>query len=144
MIRRPPRSTLFPYTTLFRSRLLGEEANEYVGDAALQQTDGTRDAHEPLWRGKNLAHGVFRRLRFIEERQAMAMECLACFGERETPRRAVYEAHAELGLQRSDAAAQLRGLQAQRFRRCRIGAEVDHFGEEIEVVEVLNWGHAAR
>src|SRR2546425_4535709 len=24
MIRRPPRSTLFPYTTLFRSRLIGE------------------------------------------------------------------------------------------------------------------------
>src|SRR2546427_6879734 len=24
MIRRPPRSTLFPYTTLFRSRLLGQ------------------------------------------------------------------------------------------------------------------------
>src|SRR5688572_32042304 len=29
MIRRPPRSTLFPYTTLFRSRLL-------AGDAALR------------------------------------------------------------------------------------------------------------
>src|SRR5437667_5325957 len=26
MIRRPPRSTLFPYTTLFRSHLAGEEA----------------------------------------------------------------------------------------------------------------------
>src|SRR3712207_7027645 len=26
MIRRPPRSTLFPYTTLFRSRLLGRVA----------------------------------------------------------------------------------------------------------------------
>src|SRR3712207_7090846 len=25
MIRRPPRSTLFPYTTLFRSRLAGDE-----------------------------------------------------------------------------------------------------------------------
>src|SRR5688572_31096351 len=25
MIRRPPRSTLFPYTTLFRSRQVGEE-----------------------------------------------------------------------------------------------------------------------
>src|SRR6266511_6373347 len=25
MIRRPPRSTLFPYTTLFRSRLVGPE-----------------------------------------------------------------------------------------------------------------------
>src|SRR2546426_5183785 len=29
MIRRPPRSTLFPYTTLFRSRNLGTEA-EFV------------------------------------------------------------------------------------------------------------------
>src|SRR2546430_13415407 len=27
MIRRPPRSTLFPYTTLFRSRALTEPAN---------------------------------------------------------------------------------------------------------------------
>src|SRR3989449_7625769 len=28
MIRRPPRSTLFPYTTLFRSRVLGGEHEE--------------------------------------------------------------------------------------------------------------------
>src|SRR5258708_30064703 len=28
MIRRPPRSTLFPYTTLFRSQLLGDLAAE--------------------------------------------------------------------------------------------------------------------
>src|SRR3712207_7257678 len=27
MIRRPPRSTLFPYTTLFRSRSVGERGN---------------------------------------------------------------------------------------------------------------------
>jgi len=27
--------------------MLGEEAREYVGDAALQQTGGTRDAQEP-------------------------------------------------------------------------------------------------
>src|SRR2546422_3116670 len=27
MIRRPPRSTLFPYTTLFRSRLCAEKGN---------------------------------------------------------------------------------------------------------------------
>src|SRR2546430_6031151 len=33
MIRRPPRSTLFPYTTLFRSRLVGNpvEAGEKLG-----------------------------------------------------------------------------------------------------------------
>src|SRR3712207_9297926 len=39
MIRRPPRSTLFPYTTLFRSRVLGhadvgEDAVELVEAAA--------------------------------------------------------------------------------------------------------------
>jgi hypothetical protein len=89
------------------SRMLCEEARDDFGDAALQQTGGTRDAHEPLWRAKKLVHRVFRRLRFIEERQAMAMERLACFGERQTPRRAVDQAHAELALQRSDAAAKL-------------------------------------
>src|SRR2546429_2154015 len=30
MIRRPPRSTLFPYTTLFRSRLAPEEVTVYA------------------------------------------------------------------------------------------------------------------
>src|SRR3712207_8391368 len=31
MIRRPPRSTLFPYTTLFRSLVVGEGVLEAVG-----------------------------------------------------------------------------------------------------------------
>src|SRR2546429_3567490 len=31
MIRRPPRSTLFPYTTLFRSRTLAREAESRLG-----------------------------------------------------------------------------------------------------------------
>src|SRR5256885_8671934 len=35
MIRRPPRSTLFPYTTLFRSQQLG--ADERHGDRAFGQ-----------------------------------------------------------------------------------------------------------
>src|SRR5258707_3919173 len=34
MIRRPPRSTLFPYTTLFRSEL-GEDIDDEPGEAAL-------------------------------------------------------------------------------------------------------------
>src|SRR2546427_13029852 len=37
MIRRPPRSTLFPYTTLFRSRLEGSTPGE---DLAPDGTDG--------------------------------------------------------------------------------------------------------
>src|SRR3712207_8294466 len=35
MIRRPPRSTLFPYTTLFRSDLLGVLRVGLVGEVAL-------------------------------------------------------------------------------------------------------------
>src|SRR6266566_8888362 len=40
MIRRPPRSTLFPYTTLFRSRQLGQHSRRSVG--------GTEDGRRPL------------------------------------------------------------------------------------------------
>src|SRR5258708_23931962 len=46
MIRRPPRSTLFPYTTLFRSRRVGRACR---ADAALGRPDGQaalrQDAH---------------------------------------------------------------------------------------------------
>src|ERR1035441_10046630 len=38
MIRRPPRSTLFPYTTLFRSRLCNTEDN---GDDGSFRPDGS-------------------------------------------------------------------------------------------------------
>src|SRR2546429_9000167 len=39
MIRRPPRSTLFPYTTLFRSRLQGKD-HLYRIDVELDQIMG--------------------------------------------------------------------------------------------------------
>src|SRR5688572_32635111 len=51
MIRRPPRSTLFPYTTLFRSRLLFrlEVRSEHVGDRArLQSIARSRPSGIPL------------------------------------------------------------------------------------------------
>src|SRR5690625_5821252 len=38
MIRRPPRSTLFPYTTLFRSKLVRQ--GFHLHDEALPWTDG--------------------------------------------------------------------------------------------------------
>src|SRR5258707_11189290 len=51
MIRRPPRSTLFPYTTLFRSlpllRALHEDALDAVGDS-LQFTARSRRFHEAV------------------------------------------------------------------------------------------------
>src|SRR5256885_17030612 len=43
MIRRPPRSTLFPYTTLFRSGRLVVDRDEHV--------DGQGFPHRPEWPG---------------------------------------------------------------------------------------------
>src|SRR5205807_3527194 len=40
MIRRPPRSTLFPYTTLFRSRMKREQGLSYIGAQLLGATLG--------------------------------------------------------------------------------------------------------
>src|SRR2546430_10937062 len=43
MIRRPPRSTLFPYTTLFRSRLGGFAYSPQEGTRAVQYPDDVPD-----------------------------------------------------------------------------------------------------
>src|SRR2546429_698099 len=37
MIRRPPRSTLFPYTTLFRSLLVDAKRDDFVGELVLSE-----------------------------------------------------------------------------------------------------------
>src|SRR3712207_882388 len=57
MIRRPPRSTLFPYTTLFRSDLaflssLGFEAGKVVDTMILSQLLYAGSKVEPLKRGQ--------------------------------------------------------------------------------------------
>src|SRR3712207_4552287 len=55
MIRRPPRSTLFPYTTLFRSRNFVE--------LCMQLTEEDERAFEQLWRRVGLSvdwHNVYR------------------------------------------------------------------------------------
>src|SRR3712207_6872642 len=60
MIRRPPRSTLFPYTTLFRSRgALAPGQDAAVGRLALGDADDLR-AGEPLLRV--LGHVLQQRL----------------------------------------------------------------------------------
>src|SRR5256885_16275266 len=61
MIRRPPRSTLFPYTTLFRS----DEAPE-VGDRAGPWGDEQGKAHAPDERV-----GLLRRRRDAERRMRL-------------------------------------------------------------------------
>src|SRR5256885_12718442 len=48
MIRRPPRSTLFPYTTLFRSQLAPEEMRSVLGETARWKKDRGGDGEKPL------------------------------------------------------------------------------------------------
>src|SRR3712207_7000365 len=58
MIRRPPRSTLFPYTTLFRSRA-GDPAQRVVrdeGDERLQVVERRRVAEAPVGRERSEEH----------------------------------------------------------------------------------------
>src|SRR5256885_4710169 len=45
MIRRPPRSTLFPYTTLFRSRALLSDSLAAFDDRERQWPTHSRSAH---------------------------------------------------------------------------------------------------
>src|SRR3712207_8136889 len=47
MIRRPPRSTLFPYTTLFRSRVRPDQARRHAADERRRGADAPRDAVGP-------------------------------------------------------------------------------------------------
>src|SRR5947209_8993169 len=49
MIRRPPRSTLFPYTTLFRSRLADQRRGDGA-DGAAACLRGRSDADQPARR----------------------------------------------------------------------------------------------
>src|SRR3712207_6982858 len=51
MIRRPPRSTLFPYTTLFRSQELpGQELFQYLDEDGRRQTVDADDINQYLRR----------------------------------------------------------------------------------------------
>src|SRR5687768_17918904 len=56
MIRRPPRSTLFPYTTLFRSRAQGAEVQ-----VARRSTQGTDRHLRQAWRAAARARQARRR-----------------------------------------------------------------------------------
>src|SRR5437588_1280122 len=49
MIRRPPRSTLFPYTTLFRSRIL-LRATRCLHDAVQRDVGDSDDFPDGFWR----------------------------------------------------------------------------------------------
>src|SRR3712207_7676897 len=64
MIRRPPRSTLFPYTTLFRSRLLVQRHLAVEAQYVLEDVLGH---HRVAARGLDLAEWRLRQLGVADE-----------------------------------------------------------------------------
>src|SRR5260370_29674203 len=65
MIRRPPRSTLFPYTTLFRSEVGIDLAHAFLisseVDAVKRARDRSGTRHRNYYRREVLSHTVIRR-----------------------------------------------------------------------------------
>src|SRR2546427_1462004 len=55
MIRRPPRSTLFPYTTLFRSAVGASDESNRLGDSLLQAAAGL-EPQAPELRARSEEH----------------------------------------------------------------------------------------
>src|SRR5256884_8133248 len=92
MIRRPPRSTLFPYTTLFRSRIVPR--------------DVCRHAEEP----------PPRVLRFVHQRSGERL-LTAVFGALGVPRLAVQEPHGRAVRSAVDLRESL-GRGAPHWRHC--------------------------
>src|SRR2546422_1351255 len=67
MIRRPPRSTLFPYTTLFRSRLLEHRVLERI--ALAQRAVAVHVVVHPLVHGRGLLADRFEGRVGVKQRQ---------------------------------------------------------------------------
>src|SRR3712207_7538972 len=79
MIRRPPRSTLFPYTTLFRSRDYDEVALLYLVDAAARDGLGAPLAGLGLgWRVERAAERERGRDRKSTPSELQSRQYLVC------------------------------------------------------------------
>src|SRR5260221_7154019 len=56
MIRRPPRSTLFPYTTLFRSPMVAHTLAAFAGTARVHHTLVVIAPGDDFWRQRSEEH----------------------------------------------------------------------------------------
>src|SRR2546429_6641596 len=73
MIRRPPRSTLFPYTTLFRSAVVGDEGEAMPNDVSslsAQKRDQAGKGPSHRLRAKGLIPAVCRSEEHTSELQS--------------------------------------------------------------------------
>src|SRR5256885_3215850 len=74
MIRRPPRSTLFPYTTLFRSDLAHAGVGPEIGASVADLAPGREDADRKSTR-LNSSHLVISYAVFCLKKKKKGLEC---------------------------------------------------------------------
>src|SRR3712207_8038820 len=102
MIRRPPRSTLFPYTTLFRSEVLSaflenqlqlfpeevasslEEADEFLDDCCAVVVDGEADALDYLAENADLDDPEDRKSTRLNSSHANISYAVFCLKKKNT------------------------------------------------------------
>ncbi len=104
----------------------------------VEQRHRTAQAHDAARLGAHALDQLLRRLGLDAHCRAVPVIGLAQFGDDETPRRALDQAHAEPRLQLGDAAAELGLGQAQCATRGCEATVVDNRGEVIEVVQILH------
>src|SRR2546426_4337271 len=79
MIRRPPRSTLFPYTTLFRSRRARVSLLEHAGFASIHEPSLDRDRMRQRSVGRGRGVGTLTHPRSEEHTSELQSPCnLVC------------------------------------------------------------------
>src|SRR3712207_7443895 len=67
MIPRPPRSTLFPYTTLFRSRETADHSLPYLTARAMVDRDVTAGSFEPARFADPAILALMRKISVVED-----------------------------------------------------------------------------
>src|SRR5256885_13120357 len=68
MIRRPPRSTLFPYTTLFRSLRFGKRRKKLSENPIIKIYEAQKLIHEYIREGKDLSELEEKGIRLVTPR----------------------------------------------------------------------------
>src|SRR2546430_5481139 len=76
MIRRPPRSTLFPYTTLFRSKLAREEGNMPKKPKCWSHAEGEKGATVTVYQRRPGGDRKSTRLNSSHSQISYAVFCL--------------------------------------------------------------------
>src|ERR1039457_5129277 len=78
MIRRPPRSTLFPYTTLFRSRIVRRHESAIIPTSGSEQPGGDPRSEEHTSELQSPCNLVCRLL--LEKNHFLVRECVLVSG----------------------------------------------------------------